>query len=173
MTTPKDPKATRPRRGKARATPDEMARQQRCADLAVQGLTYAEIAVEEGYASESGARAAVHAVFRRAATDAADVLRPKIEARAELLWTAGLQVMRDGRDEGDLDKFKAGATVADRALARLMRLYGLDQPVVEVNVGGESLDSLKAQFMRMLDGDVVDAELVSAGDPAVREIPGE
>ncbi len=138
-----------------------MAKQQRCADLAVQGLTYREIAEHEGYKDESGARAAVHAVFRRAATDAADILRPKIEARIELLWTAGLQVMQEGREQDDEGKFRAGATVADRALARLMRLYGLDQPTVEVHVGGESLDNLKAQFTAMLDGQVVDAEVVS------------
>lgn len=160
MSTPKNPNATRPPRGNARCTPDEMERQQRCADLAVQGLTYAEIAEHEGYASESGARYAVAAVFRRAATDSVEILRPKMEGRAELLWTAGLQVMQEGRENGDLDKFVKGAAVADKALARLMRLYGLDQPTVEVHVGGDSLETLKRQFMELLDGQVLDAEVV-------------
>ncbi|WP_157121222.1 hypothetical protein [Nocardia miyunensis] len=158
------------RRGNASPAPDTMAKQQRCLDLAVRGLTYAEIAEEEGYAGESGARAAVHAALKRAATSAAETVRPLMIARAEQLWTHGFGVMLEGRDERDIDKFVKGASVADKALARLVRLHGLDQvPAVQVTVeGAPDLAQLKREFAELLDGaggDVVDGEVVDGDAP--------
>lgn len=156
------------RRGKAAPNPDTMAKQQRCLDLAVRGMTYLEIAEAEGYSGESGARAAVHAAFKRAATDAAEVVRPLMIARAERLWEHGFGVMLEGRDQDDMDKFVKGAKVADSALARLMRLHGLDQvPAVQVSVeGAPSLESLKQQFGELLDrpaGEVIEGEVIPDG----------
>ncbi|WP_280332063.1 hypothetical protein [Nocardia wallacei] len=143
-----------------------MAKQQRCLDLAVRGLTYADIAHEEGYANESSARSAVHAALKRAATEAAETVRPLMIARAEKLWEHGFGVMLQGRDQQDIDMFVKGAGVADKALARLMRLHGLDEPApVQVQVGTD-LESLKRDFAKLLDerdspelieGEVVDA----------------
>lgn len=141
------------RRGAAVPGADTMAKQQRCLDLAVRGLTYAQIAEEEGYAGESGARAAVHAALKRAATAADETVRPMMVARAEQLWVHGFGVLLEGRDQGDMDKFARGAKVADSALARLMRLHGLDQvPAVQVSVGGApSLEAIKAEFSAYMD----------------------
>lgn len=158
--------------GKAggKVDPETMARQQRCLDLAVRGITYAEIAEEEGYAGESGARAAVHAALKRAATSAAETVRPLMIARAEQLWAHGFGVMLEGRDQGDMERFAKGASVADKALARLVRLHGLDQvPAVQVSVeGAPDLTQLKRAFSELLDGvggDVVDGEVVDSGAP--------
>lgn len=158
------------RRGNASPAPDTMAKQQRCLDLAVRGITYAEIAEHEGYAGESGARAAVHAALKRAATSAAETVRPLMIARAEQLWAHGFGVMLEGRNQGDMERFVKGASVADKALARLVRLHGLDQvPAVQVSVeGAPDLAQLKRAFSELLDGvggDVVDGEVVDGGVP--------
>lgn len=152
-------------RGNAVAKLDTKMKQQRCLDLAVQGLPYWQIAEAEGYASESGARKAVNAALRRAAKKAAETVRPMMVARAERLWVSGIEVMQEGRDEQDMDKFKAGASVADKALARLMRLHGLDEPApVQVTVGGTDLATLKQEFEKLLDGrpppELIEGEVV-------------
>lgn len=156
------------RKGKAvsKVTPETMAKQQRCLDLAVRGITYAEIAEHEGYSGESGARAAVHAALKRAASEAAETVRPLMIARAEKLWEHGFGVMLEGRDQQDIDMFVKGAGVADKALARLMRLHGLDEPpAVQVSVGTD-LESLKRDFAKLLDaGEPIEAEVVEGGDP--------
>ncbi|MCM6777890.1 hypothetical protein NDR87_31675 [Nocardia sp. CDC159] len=154
------------RKGKAagKVDPETMARQQRCLDLAVRGLSYCEIAEHEGYSGESGARQAVHAALRRAATDAAEVVRPLMIARAEKLWEHGYAVMLEGRDEQDIDKFLKGASAADRALGRLMSLHGLDRvPAVKVSMEGmPDLDRLKREMLQLLDGgETIEGEVVS------------
>ncbi|NKY47991.1 hypothetical protein [Nocardia cerradoensis] len=155
------------KKGKAagKVDPETRARQQRCLDLKVRGMTYADIAEHEGYAGESGARAAVEAALARAEKQAADVVRPLMVARAEKLWEHGLGVMLEGRDEGDMERFAKGASVADKALARLMRLHGLDTPDVSVQIGAGAgeLERLKNDFMLEINkaaGGVLDAELV-------------
>ncbi|MGW5514634.1 hypothetical protein [Nocardia africana] len=163
------------KKGKAagKVDPETRARQQRCLDLKVRGLTYADIAEEEGYAGESGARAAVEAALSRAASEAAEVVRPLMVARAEKLWEHGLGVMLEGRDQGDMERFAKGASVADKALARLMRLHGLDAPdvAVQIGAGAGELERLKNDFLLEINkaaGGVVDVELVptdsGAGD---------
>jgi DNA-binding CsgD family transcriptional regulator len=152
-------------RGAAVTKIEVKAKQQRCLDLAVKGLTYAEIAEAEGYASESGARKAVNAALKRSAKKAAETVRPLMVARAEKLWEHGLGVMLEGRDEGDMERFAKGASVADKALARLMRLHGLDTPDVSVQIGAGAgeLERLKNDFMLEINkaaGGVLDAELV-------------
>ena len=154
------------KRGKAggKVDAETLARQQRCADLAIRGLSYTAIAEHEGYASESGARAAVAAVLHRADNAAAEELRPLMSARATELWRNGFEVMREGRDAGDMDRFRTGAVVADRALARLMRLWGLDQAAMAVQMSGTvgDLETLKVEFLRSLDADaVIDGEIVA------------
>lgn len=153
-------------RGNAVAKIDIKMKQQRCLDLAVQGLPYWQIAEAEGYASESGARKAVNAALKRAAKKAAATVLPMMIARAEKLWASGIEVMQEGRDEADMDKYKAGASVADKALARLMRLHGLDDPApVQVQVGTD-LESLKRDFAKLLDErdspELIEGEVVEA-----------
>lgn len=177
-TTDKGP--AKQRRGRARQLqPDTAAKQLRCMELAVRGLTYAEIAEREDYANESGARQAVAAAFKRSFDSTAEELRPRYQARAELLWSKGLIMLERGLDtreteEGepippDLDMAKAGAQIMDRALGRLMRLSGLDQPTTVVIPGGPDLNALKAEFAQYLPalaaGEVpVDAEVVEDVD---------
>lgn len=155
------------RKGKAggRVDPDVMARQQRCLDAIVAGESYTSIALREGYASESGARAAVEAVIQRAAIQGAEELRPVLAARATDMWRRGHQVMVEGQDAGDMDMFRVGAVVADRALARTMRLFGLDQATTTVQMGGSpgDLEALKQLFAQQLDGGVIDGEIVEDG----------
>lgn len=145
-------------------------------ELAVQGLTYAEIAEHEGYANESGARHAVAAAFKRSFDATAEELRPVYQARANTLWRHGYDMVRQGLDvrqddDGntigpDLDMVRAGAQIADRALGRLMRLSGLDQPNLTVSVGSAGeFAALKAEFTAaLLPGadavPAVDAEIV-------------
>lgn len=161
------------KKGKAggKVDPVTAAKQQRCLDLAVQGFGYTQIAEQEGYASESGARAAVNAVLHRAAIDGAEELRPVLAARFTEMYRHGFEVMLAGRDqkEGmDLDMFKTGAVVADRALARLMRLFGMDQATMTVHAGTPGdLESLKLEFLKSLDGRaVIDGEIVADGGEA-------
>lgn len=137
---------------------------------AIRGRTYHEIAELEGYADHSGARQAVARAFERSFDASADELRPKYQARAELMWAKGLIMLEQGMDtreteEGepippDLDMAKAGAQIMDRALGRLMRLSGLDQAQVAVAVGGSDLERLKAEFGRLLAAGAIDAEVV-------------
>lgn len=165
----------RPPRGRARALqPETAAKQLRCMDMAIRGLTYDEIAAAEGYADHSGARFAVTRAFERAFDAAADQLRPVYQGRAELLFRHGLTLLEEGLDTGedadgnpipqDLDKVRVGAAIADKALLRLMRLSGLDQPQVTVQVGGGDLESLKRDFLAFLGragvGAAIDAEVV-------------
>lgn len=154
------------RRGNAIPDAEVMAKQQRCLDYRATGkLTYAEIAEMEGYGSESGARAAVEAALRRAATESAELVRPLMIDRAERLFSQGYAVLSEGRDIGDMDKFAKGAAVADRAFGRLLKLYGLDVEQVSVNLGGGGeLDKIKAELTQLLDGNVVDAEVVPEGE---------
>jgi hypothetical protein len=143
-------------------------------DLAIRGLTYHEIAEREGYADHSGARQAVARAFERSFDASADELRPKYQARAELMWAKGLVMLERGMDtreteEGepippDLDMAKAGAQIMDRALGRLMRLSGLDQASVAVAVGGSDLERLKAEFGQLLATGAIDAEVVEEVD---------
>ncbi|RJO71415.1 hypothetical protein D5S18_24910 [Nocardia panacis] len=142
--------------------------------MKVRGLPYADIAEREGYASESGARAAVEAALMRAAAEAAEVVRPLMIARAERLWEHGLGVMLEGRNDGDMERYSKGAAVADRALARLMKLHGLDTPDVALHVGAGAgdLERLKADFLLEITragGGVVDAELVEPGGDGCTE----
>lgn len=152
------------RRGAAAPDPETIAKQQRCADLAVQGLSYTEIAEHEGYASESGARAAVHAVFRRAATEATEVIRPKLIARAEALWVKAYGLVLRAGETGDTDDLIKGLNAADKALARLSKLYGLDAPDVTVQIGSSpgELEALKAELDALMSGQApaIDAEVV-------------
>jgi hypothetical protein len=160
------------RKGKAggRVDVETMQRQQRCADLAIRGLSYTAIAEAEGYASESGARHAVSAVLSRADNGAAEELRPLMSARATELWRHGFEVMLEGRDAGDMDMFRTGAVVADRALARMMRLFGLDQAAMAVQMSGTvgDLEALKAQFLGALEPGVLDGEIVDDSGEAGR-----
>ena len=160
-----------PRRGRARALQVDTAdKQRRCMELAIQGLTYDEIAEREGYADHSGARQAVARGFERAFDTAADQLRPIYQGRAELLWMKGMTLLQQGLDgtedeDGeptgpDLDKVRVGAQIADRALGRLMRLSGLDQAAVTVSVGGSDLERLKNEFAGLLASPTLDAEVV-------------
>lgn len=169
-------KGTTKRRGRARAVqPDTAAKQLRCMDMAIRGLTYGEIAEAEEYADHSGARAAVARGFERAFDAAAEELRPRYQGRAELLWRHGLTLLEQGLDgteddEGnpigpDLDKVRAGAQIADKALLRLMRLSGLDQPTVTPPAGGDSLAALQAELLELMHRSpdqlaAVDAEIV-------------
>lgn len=167
-------------RGRARALqPDTAAKQLRCMDHAIRGLTYQEIAELEGYADPSGARQAVARAFKRSFDASAEELRPRYQARAELLWSKGLTLLERGMDtreteEGepippDLDMAKAGAQIMDRALGRLMRLSGLDQPTTVLVPGGPDLNALKAEFIQYLPALVggqvpLDVEVVEDGD---------
>ncbi|WP_280420026.1 hypothetical protein [Nocardia carnea] len=153
------------RRGNAVPDAEVMAKQQRCLDYRATGkLTYAEIAEIEGYESESGARAAVEAALRRAATEAAAVVRPLMIDRAERMFAQGYAVMMEGRDAGDMDMFTKGAAVADRSFGRLMKLHNLDVEQVSVNLGGGGeLDRIKQEFAALMEGNVVDAEIVPEG----------
>ncbi|WP_280499353.1 hypothetical protein [Nocardia cyriacigeorgica] len=167
MTTPRKPGARKrhgPSKGAASPDPDVMAKQQRCADLAVQGFTYTEIAEAEGYASESGARAAVHAVFRRAATESTEIIRPKLLARAEALWIKAYGLVLRAGETGDADELVKGLNAADKALARLSKLYGLDAPDVTVQIGASpgELEALKGELDALLSGQTpaIDAEVV-------------
>lgn len=159
--------------GKAagKVDPETRARQQRCLDLVVRGnFTYAEIAEREGYAGESGARAAVEAALKRAANEAAEIVRPTMIARAEALWAKayGAVLRAEGRAEfaEDSDELIKALNAADKALARLSKLYGLDAPDIAVNLGGDpaELERLRADVTRMLEGSagVVDGEVVDS-----------
>lgn len=169
-------KRTSKPRGRARPLqPETAAKQLRCMDLAIRGLTYQEIADTEGYANHSGAQQAVARGFERAFDRRAEELRPVYQGRAELLWRHGLTLLEQGLDgteddEGnpvgpDLDKVRAGAQIADKALLRLMRLSGLDQPTVTPPAGGDSLAALQAELVELMNRSpsqlaAVDAEIV-------------
>lgn len=162
-------------RGAARdLQPETAAKQHRCMELAIQGLTYQEIADREGYANHSGAQQAVARGFERAFDTAADQLRPRYQGRAELLWSKGMALLDRGLDPGedeegkpkpvDLDMVRVGAQIADRALGRLMRLSGLDQAAVTVSVGGNDLERLKNEFAGLLATPMLEAEVVEVTD---------
>ena len=157
------------RKGKAagKVDPEVQVKQQRCLDLAVQGgLTYEEIALEVGYASESGVRAAIDAVLQRAANEGAEVARPRMIARAEALWIHAYRLVQQGAqvmaESGESDVLVKGLGAADRALARLSKLHGLDGPDIAVSFGADAgeLERIKADVTRLLDAGVVDAEVV-------------
>lgn len=143
---------------------------------AARGMNYSEIAELEGYSNESGARQAVARGFERAFDRAADELRPIYQARAEFLYRTGVTLMAEGLDvretteDGepvgpDLDRVRAGAQIADRALGRLMVLSNLNHAQVTVSAGSGQLAALKAEFDRALNGDgVVDGEVVTEED---------
>lgn len=174
MPTPRKQNLEKKRRGKptgrAVTSPETLARHQEAADLAVQGFSYGEIAARMEYGSPSAARYAVNAHFKRGATEAAEHLRPKMVARAELLWRHAVAAMLEGRSAGDMDQFDKGHRAADRALGRLMTLHGLAGPGVtvnQVNVGAEasSLDQLKAEFTALLgSGQAIEGEVVEVAD---------
>lgn len=179
MPTPRKHSLEKRRRGKpagrAVTSPETLARHQEAADLAVQGLSYVEIAAKMKYGSPSAARYAVKAHFDRGATEAAEHLRPKMVAKAELLWRHAVAVMLEGRAAGDADQFSKGAVAADKALGRLISLHNLTGPAVTVNqvnvgAGATSLDELKLDFMRMLEAGpavapvVVEAEVVDTAE---------
>lgn len=175
MPTPRKPEHLKKRKGPARgnavASPEVMAKHQQAADLAVQGFSYTEIAKQLDYRDPSAARYAVNAHFKRAATQTAEHLRPKLVARAELMWRHGIAAMLEGRANDDVEQFSKGAVAADRALGRLMTLHGFAGPGVtvnqQVNVGAEasSLDELKAEFNRlMVKGQAVEGEVVEVHD---------
>lgn len=174
MPTPRKPEHLKKRKGPARgnavASPEVMAKHQQAADLAVQGFSYTEIAKQLDYRDPSAARYAVNAHFKRAATETAEHLRPRMVARAELMWRHGIAAMLEGRANDDVDQFSKGAVAADRALGRLMTLHGFAGPgvtVQQVNVGAEasSLDQLKAEFTALLAaGQAFDGEVVEASD---------
>ncbi|MDE1673784.1 hypothetical protein [Nocardia gipuzkoensis] len=152
-----------PKKGRRRVTVLAMARQQRCLAAFVAGKSYAAIALEEGYASESGARMAVKAVLERTAVEGAEQLRPELLLKFGEMYRRGFAMMEQGEKKDDLDKWKAGAVVADRAAARIMRLMGLDQANTVVQFGGDpgALVDLKNAFAAALDGEVpIDAEVV-------------
>ncbi|CRY73679.1 hypothetical protein SAMN05421776_105349 [Nocardia farcinica] len=179
MPTPKKPGAKK-RRGKSAGnsvtSPATMARHQAAMDLSVQGFSYAEIAERLGYGSGSAARYAVNAAFKRAATESAEHLRPRLAARAELMWRHGIAMMLEGRSVGDLDQFEKGARVADRAYGRMLTIHGLAGPGITVNQqfntgDAATLDQLKAEFTALMQdppavapGDVVDGEVVATED---------
>lgn len=156
--------------GKAagKVPPEVQVKQQRALDLVVQGgLTYEEIAEEVGYASESGVRQAIDAVLARAANAGAEIARPRLIARAEALWIHAYRLVQQGAEvmaeSGEPDVLVKGLTAADKALARLSKLHGLDGPDVSVQFGADAgeLERIKADYQRMLEaGAVVDAEVV-------------
>lgn len=156
--------------GKAagKVDPETQVKQQRCLDLMVAGnYTYAEIAEEVGYASESGARQAVDAILKRRAGEAAELVRPRMIARAEALWGRAWRAVLRADDDGDVDALAKAMNAADKALARLSKLHGLDAPDIAVNIGGDpaELERLRADVTRMLEGSaggVVDGEVVDS-----------
>ena len=152
---------------------ETQARQLRCLELAVAGLSYTAIAEEEGYASESGARAAVNAVLQRTAVQGAEELRLLLGEQLADLYRRGMLLMEQGAENGNLDMVKAGALICDRALGRRMRLYGLDTAVVGVGAAGGDpgrLEALRAKFAEAWDArDGVQVESVTESLSA----PGE
>jgi hypothetical protein len=148
--------------------PETQVKQQRCLDLVVQGgFTYAEIAEQVGYAGESGARQAVDAILKRRAGEGAELVRPKMIARAEALWGRAWGAVLRADDAGDMDALVKAMSAADKALARLSKLHGLEGPDVSVVIGGDpaELERLKRDALALLDGsagDVVEGEVVDS-----------
>lgn len=166
-------------KGNTVATPDIQEKQARCARLAAQGMTYAEIAAQEGYSNESGARYAVRAHFRRAATETLEQMRPMLLERGELLWRSAMRHMSaaeartktvDGQTvpAPDEDAWARAHTQALKAAEYLGRVSGVTQagPQVQVNVGvSAELEALKREWLALVEGrPVLEGQVVEVTD---------
>lgn len=157
--------------------PDVRARQARVARLVAHGATYVEAAKAEGYKSEAGAREAVKAHFKWAATEDLEDMRPLMLERGEILWRSAVnhmnradkrtKILDDGTEVPDPDEEAWGRAhlAAVRSATYLCRVAGIlkEGPKVEVNVGVsaqmEQLKELWAERMG-IGQPVVDAETV-------------
>ena len=105
------------------------ARQLRALELRKQGKQYSEIAAELGYASGSGAHAAVRGALKKTLQEPADELRAienaRLDAMLAALWPA--------IERGDAKAIAAGVKLSERRA----KLNGLDKPdALDVTSGG-------------------------------------
>lgn len=104
---------------------DEIQQDLDCWRLRVQGLTYAEIAAEKGYAGPSGAYAAVRRAQERAITESSEELRlleaQRLDYLEQQLWPT--------LEEADSvrDRLQAVGGIL-KVMERRAKLWGLDAP---------------------------------------------
>lgn len=104
-------------------------RQRRALQLRKQGMEYSEIAAALGYASGSGAHAAVRGALKKTLQEPADELRAienaRLDAMLAALWPA--------IERGDPKAIAAGVKLSERRA----KLNGLDRPdALDVTSGG-------------------------------------
>lgn len=107
-------------------------RQRRALEMRRQGKPYSEIATEVGYASASGAHAAVRTALKKTLQEPADELRrlenTRLDAMLLALWPAIVK--------GDAKAIAAGVKISERRA----KLNGLDEPAeLDVTSGGDRI----------------------------------
>lgn len=146
------------------STAEKKERAVRASELAVLGMTYANIAKELGYASESGARDAVKRVFDQRVKTSYEAMRPILHERSELLWKHAWRRVNEAATSDEWERAMRQAFNALNYSARINRLVD-PKTNVQVSVGsGGGLAELKREWLAMraghqqpaLEGEVVE-----------------
>ena len=175
MTTPTPGQANKPRGGNGKFTknPDTAERDAEACRLRRDGCTYDHIARELGYADRGEAHKAVQRALVAIVQEAAEEVRAVELDRLDMLWRAGLKVLRakhvtvqngkvvmlDGEPLSDDAPVLNAIDRLLRIMERRAKLLGLDAP----------------KRVEVLTMDIIDAEIARLSElvGAMPELPAE
>lgn len=126
--------------------------------LRMMGMTYAQIATEEGYADGSGARMALLRALDRHEAENANQLRA-LENEAYLADQRTIRAIIGDTTQPPLTRLRAIDT-RTRAAARHARLNGLDAPVqvqLSAGIAADLEDALRELEEAVVPGEVTDS----------------
>lgn len=141
--------------------PSTQERDRKAVDLVIAGARWGEIAKDEslGYSSADHVRMSVKRYFERVAKDQFATMHPVLQERGELMWRKAWSRINSSESTDEWDRAMRQGFQALTFLARLNGLY--DQGAqVNINVNRGEISELRSEFQQLLDGGVVDGEVL-------------
>lgn len=145
--------------------PSTQERDRKAVDLVIAGARWGEIAKDEslGYSSADHVRMSVKRYFDRVAKDQFATMHPVLQERGELMWRKAWSRINSSATTDEWDRAMRQGFQALTFLARLNGLY--DQGAqVNINVNRGEISDLRSEFQQLLDGGVVDGEVIDADE---------
>ncbi len=129
---------------------EQRDRARRAVELKISGKSWAEVAKETGYDTESGPRQLVTTYFAAQAKDQFAHMHPLLVERAERLWSNVCTKLDSFDDQTPVETWDRVMRQAVSVLTTIARLHGvLDGPKIEVNINTEPLTRLRDEFLAL------------------------